>query len=116
MVEIKEYRGHIRNHKALCAELGIDDALPREEREQLILQKAYAAWGTDMGNHLHGMFAFALWDAENEKMVCIRDQFGTKPFYYYITADGRFLCGTMIRRIMEQEGFVKELNESMLQI
>lgn len=116
MVEIKEYRGHIRNHKALCAELGIDDALPREEREQMILQKAYAAWGTDMGNHLHGMFAFALWDAENEKMICIRDQFGTKPFYYYITADGRFLCGTMIRRIMEQEGFVKELNESMLQI
>lgn len=116
MVEIKEYRGHIRNHKALCATLGVDDTLPREEREQQILQKAYTAWGTDMGNHLHGMFAFALWDSENQKLVCIRDPFGTKPFYYYITDDGKFLCGTMIRRIMEQDGFVKELNEELLQI
>ncbi len=115
MVEIKEYRGHIRNHAALCAELGIEDTLPREEREALILQKAYAAWGTEMGNHLHGMFAFALWDAEQNAMVCIRDQFGTKPFYYYITEDEKFLCGTMIRTIMEQQGFVKQLNEKMLQ-
>ncbi len=115
MVEIKEYRGHIRNHAALCAELGIDDTLPREARETLILQKAYAAWGTEMGNHLHGMFAFALWDAQQNAMVCIRDQFGTKPFYYYITDEGKFLCGTMIRTIMAQEGFQKQLNEKMLQ-
>ena len=46
----------------------------------------------------------------------MRDQFGTKPFYYYVTADNRLLCGTYIRPIMEQEGFVKELNEKMLQI
>jgi len=116
MVEIREYRGHIRNHAALCTELGIDDTLPRAEREAAILLKAYAAWGTDMGSHLHGMFAFALWDAEEETMICIRDPFGTKPFYYYITEDGRFLCGTMIRRVMEQEGFVKELNTPLLQI
>ncbi|MGN0647808.1 MAG: asparagine synthetase B family protein [Oscillospiraceae bacterium] len=115
MVEIKEYRGHIRNHRALCAELGIDDALPRDEREMQILQAAYAAWGTEMGNHLYGMFAFALWDPEQNAMVCIRDQFGTKPFYYYLTADGKLLCSTMIRTIMEQDGFVKQLNEKMLQ-
>ena len=46
----------------------------------------------------------------------LRDQFGTKPFYYYETADGKLLYGTTIRKIMEQPGFVKELNEEMLQL
>ena len=116
MTEIREYRGHIRNWKALAEELGIDTALSREAREQQILLKAYETWGEEMPLHLHGMFAFALWDADEEKLFCVRDPFGTKPFYYYETADGELLYSTMIRPILEQPGFVKELNESMLQL
>lgn len=55
-------------------------------------------------------------DESEEKLFCLRDQFGTKPFYYYETADGKLLYGTTIRKIMEQPGFVKELNEEMLQL
>ncbi|MCR5703709.1 MAG: asparagine synthase (glutamine-hydrolyzing) [Eubacterium sp.] len=116
MITVKEYRGHIRNWKALCKELGVDTTLSREEREPAILVKAYEKWGTEMANHMHGMFAFALWDDEEQKLFCLRDQFGTKPFYYYQTKDGKLLYGTMIRQIMEQEGFEKELNEDMLQL
>lgn len=116
MIKVQEYRGHIRNWKALCTELKISPFLSREEREQAILIKAYEAWGCHMADHLHGMFAFALWDEEEQALFCLRDQFGTKPFYYYVTEDGRLLYGTMIRQIMEQPGFVKELNEDMLQL
>ena len=116
MIKVKEYSGHIRNWKALCEELKIATNLSREVREELILLKAYETWGCDMGNHLYGMFAFALWDEEEKKLFCMRDHFGTKPFYYYETADGQLLCSTSIRKIMEQPGFVKELNEEMLQI
>ena len=116
MIKVQEYRGHIRNWEALCEELGIDKSLFREAREEAILIKAYETWGYDMANHMHGMFAFALWDEAEQKLFCLRDQLGTKPFYYYVTADGRLLYGTMIRQIMEQEGFVKELNEKLLQI
>ncbi|MBQ8906096.1 MAG: asparagine synthase (glutamine-hydrolyzing) [Ruminococcus sp.] len=116
MIEIKDYRGHIRNWRALCEMLSVSDTLPRKEREEEILLKAYETWGCDMASHMHGMFAFALWDKEEKKLFCLRDQFGTKPFYYYQTADGKLLCGTTIRGIMEQEGFVKALNEEMLQI
>ncbi|MBC5690029.1 asparagine synthase (glutamine-hydrolyzing) [Mediterraneibacter sp. NSJ-55] len=116
MIKVKEYSGHIRNWKVLCEELKIAPNLSREVREELILLKAYETWGCDMGNHLYGMFAFALWDEEEKKLFCMRDHFGTKPFYYYETADGQLLCSTSIRKIMEQPGFVKELNEEMLQI
>ena len=114
MSELLEYRGHIRNWRELCGQLGVDDTLKREDRENAIILKAYEKWGCDVADHLYGMFAFAVQDGDT--LFCVRDQFGTKPFYYYETSDGRLLCGTTIRRIMEQEGFVKELNVDMLQI
>ena len=116
MNSIIDYRGHIRNWKQLCEELGIADSLAREEREREIVLKAYEKWGHDVADHIYGMFAFAINDEAENKIFAVRDQFGTKPFYYYVTADNRLLCGTYIRPIMEQEGFVKELNEKMLQI
>ncbi len=116
MIELKAYRGHIRNWQALCAQLGIDASLSREEREHEILIKAYETWDNNMAEHLHGMFAFALWDEGKQELFCLRDPFGAKPFYYYVTQDGSLLYGTTIREIMDQPGFVKELNEEMLQI
>lgn len=116
MIKVLEYSGHIRNWEALCEELGIDKTLTRAAREEQIIIRAYETWTGDMAHHIHGMFAFALWDDAEEKLFCLRDQFGTKPFYYYETADGTLLYGGSIRKIMEQPGFVKELNEEMLQL
>lgn len=116
MIIVKTYRGHIRNWEELCERLGIDLTLSREEREHEILIKAYQTWGCEMADHMHGMFAFALWDEEEQKLFCLRDQFGTKPFYYYETEDGELLYGTMIRDIIDQPGFKKELNGEMLQL
>ncbi len=116
MVTLKKYIGHIRNHKALCAELNIDATLSRAEKESAIIIAAYKKWGGDMANHIYGMFSFALFDSERDTLFCLRDQFGTKPFYYYLTEDGNLLYGTTIREIMECDGFCKELNDKMLQI
>ncbi|MBQ9375064.1 MAG: asparagine synthase (glutamine-hydrolyzing) [Ruminococcus sp.] len=116
MKEIKAYRGHIRNWEALCGELGVDKSLSREEREHELLIRAYEKWGSKMADHMYGMFAFAIYDTDEDKLVCIRDQFGTKPFYYYLTADNNLLYGVDIRDIISQPGFVKEINADMLQI
>ena len=116
MAQLKEYRGHIRNWKKLCAELGVNADLDRAAREKEIMLAAYQTWGPQMADHIYGMFALAIWDEDKEQLFCLRDQFGTKPFYYYLTEDGNLLYGTYIRQIMEQPGFKKELNESMLQI
>ena len=116
MIEIKTYCGHIRNHKSLGEQLDIDTALPREEKENQIIIAAYKKWGGDMANHIYGMFSFALYDTDTDTLFCMRDQFGTKPFYYYVTESGELLYGTTIREIMESDGFHKKLNQKMLQI
>ena len=116
MIELKKYSGHIRNWISLCDELNIDNTLPRAEREEAIIIAAYKKWGGDMANHIYGMFALALYDSDTDTLFCLRDQFGTKPFYYYVTDDGRLLYGTTIREIMDGDGFRKELNQKLLQI
>ena len=114
MAKLVEYRGHIRNWKTLCKELGIDKALPAKEREEAILVAGYERWGTGLARHLFGMFALTIEDGD--KVFGLRDQFGTKPYYYYVTEDGRLLASLSIRRITEQDGFVKELNPALLQL
>ncbi|WP_295087793.1 asparagine synthase (glutamine-hydrolyzing) [Ruminococcus sp.] len=116
MISICDYRGHIRNWRDLCSELGINKELSRENREKEIIIKSYQKWGKEMANHFYGMFAFALFDTAENKYFCLRDHFGTKPFYYYITNDNKLLFGTNISKILVEEGFVKELNVDMLQI
>jgi len=116
MLELKVYKGHIRNWRALCEELGIDPALERKDREEAIILKAYGAWGGEMADHIHGMFAFAIYNREENSWFCLRDQFGTVPFYYYEASNGDFYCATDIRSIMANEGFEKELNRDLLQI
>ncbi len=116
MLELKEYRGHIRNHRQLCEELSIESGLTREEREKAILTEGYKKWGKDIASHIYGMFAFAIYDTDKDELFCIRDQFGTKPFYYYLTESSELLYGTMIRDIISKDGFKKELNRDLLQI
>ena len=115
-MKLKEYRGHIRNWKALCEELKVDPNFDRKEREEAIVLKAFERFGDEVGLHLIGMFAFAIEDEETGEVFACRDPFGTKPFYYYLTEGGKLLCGTYIRPIMAEEGFVKELNPDMLQL
>jgi asparagine synthase (glutamine-hydrolysing) len=47
-----------------------------------VLLAAYQKWGLDMLGRLDGMYAFALWDARVNKLICARDPLGIKPFYY----------------------------------
>jgi asparagine synthase (glutamine-hydrolysing) len=48
---------------------------------ELILH-AVRAWGDDAPRHLLGDFAFAVWDARYRRLLCARDPFGVKPFFY----------------------------------
>lgn len=52
-----------------------------------VILAAHAEWGNGFLDHLYGMFAFGLWDESQGQLICARDRFGVKPFYYTIVGD-----------------------------
>ena len=81
------FNGAIYNYKELRAELQGMGFSFRSEGDTEVILKAYAAWGTAFAERLHGMFAIALWDRQQQQMVLVRDRFGIKPLYYSHSRD-----------------------------
>ncbi|RLW67343.1 MAG: asparagine synthetase B, partial [gamma proteobacterium symbiont of Stewartia floridana] len=76
------FNGTIYNYKELRETLkGLGYSFFSNGDTEVIL-KAYHAWGADCVEHLSGMFAFAIWDAQNQSLFMARDRFGIKPLYY----------------------------------
>ena len=53
-----------------------------------VVLRGYLQWGEALADRLNGMYAFAIWDSRERKLVMIRDRMGIKPFYFYPTPDG----------------------------
>jgi asparagine synthase (glutamine-hydrolysing) len=75
--------GRIDNRRELHDALGCANPITRDC--ELVLQ-CYVRWGNDCAQHLLGDFAFAIWDSPSRTLLCARDQFGVRPFYYYSSA------------------------------
>lgn len=73
----------------------------------------YRRYGEDMFRHLRGMFAFALWDAEQRKLIVARDHLGQKPLYYQY-ANGRFACASEIKALLAHNEQRPRLNLAAL--
>ena len=69
----------------------------RTDTETII--HGYEQWGEGVVPRLHGMFAVAIWDARQKRLLLARDRVGKKPLFYF--SDGsRFLFGSEIKALL----------------
>lgn len=80
------FNGTIYNYPELREQLRSKGYVFFSDGDSEVILKAYAEWGEDCPKHLHGMFAFAVWDEQRQRLFLARDRFGIKPLYY--TLDG----------------------------
>ena len=78
------YNGETYNFRELRRELGGEWA---SNTDTEVVLRAYGRWGVEAFTRLRGMFALALWDASNKRLVLARDPLGIKPLYYYVAKD-----------------------------
>jgi asparagine synthase (glutamine-hydrolysing) len=84
------YNGEIYNYVELREELGLENFRTTSDTEVILL--AYRKWGDACVERFRGMFAFALWDEQRQRLFCARDRFGMKPFYYTLVGDTMFFA------------------------
>lgn len=75
------FNGEIYNFKELRAQLPHYPYKSHGDSE--VILAAYEEWGVDAFSKLRGMFAFALYDAQNEALYLVRDQSGIKPLLWH---------------------------------
>jgi asparagine synthase (glutamine-hydrolysing) len=93
------FNGEIYNYKELRAELQSKGHQFRTNSDTEVIIHGYKEWGTEVLNHLNGMFGFAIWDVPNERLVVARDAMGIKPIYHKID-NGQLSFGSEIRPIL----------------
>ncbi len=91
------FNGEIYNHWQIRSELKTKYNFKSTSDTETLLY-GYIEYGTDLFNKLNGIFAFAVYNKENDELIIVRDQFGVKPLYYYYY-DQNFLFSSELKAI-----------------
>jgi len=93
--------GEIFNFRDLREELQRRGHVFRTRGDAEVLPHLYEEHGSDLFEHLRGMFAIAIWDAERRMLVLGRDRLGEKPLYYSTHApDGAFVFASEAKALL----------------
>jgi asparagine synthase (glutamine-hydrolysing) len=76
------FNGTIYNYPELRKELQSLGHKFKSSGDTEVILKAYAQWGIEFLQKLHGMFAFAIYDVKNKYVLLARDRIGIKPLYF----------------------------------
>ena len=76
------FNGAIYNYPELRQQFIKEGYNFQSEGDTEVILKAYHKWGEDCPKHLHGMFAFSIWDEKKQQLFAARDRMGIKPFYF----------------------------------
>jgi asparagine synthase (glutamine-hydrolysing) len=93
------YNGEVYNFRELRRELAAMGAAFASTGDSEVVLRAYEVWGPAFVERLDGMFALAIYDAREERLLLARDRTGKKPLYY-AHADGRLAFGSEIKAVL----------------
>jgi asparagine synthase (glutamine-hydrolysing) len=107
------YNGEVYNFKEIREELLKEGFEFKSNSDTEVIIKSFYHWGIKAVDKFVGMFAFAIFDKDSNKIYLFRDRAGVKPFYYYYK-NGVFLFGSELKSFHECREFSKEIDISTL--
>ena len=74
------FNGEIYNHEGIREDLLKRGYKYRSQADTETIMNGYFAYGEEILQKLHGMWGFAIWDADKKELFAARDRIGIKPF------------------------------------
>lgn len=104
------FNGEIYNYQELLPELQALGHVFHTKSDTEVIVHAWESWGVDCVKRFRGMFAFALWDRNQQTLFMARDRLGVKPMYYALLDDGTLLFGSELKSILAHGGLCREMD------
>lgn len=108
------FNGEIYNFKDLRKELIAKNYTFVSDTDTEVVINLYKEFGEKALQKLNGMFALAIWDKKEKKLLLARDRVGVKPLYYCIQG-GKLFFSSEIKALFRHK-IKKELNRDALDI
>ena len=107
------FNGEIYNFQSLRKDLTVKGYNFTSNSDTEVILYLYKEYGTDCLQHMRGMFAFAIWDSEQDIIFAARDRIGKKPLFYFM--DGKnFLFASEIKSLLEDPVITRKINYEAL--
>lgn len=97
------FNGEIFNYVELRDDLISKGRRFRTASDTEVILQAYEEWGPACLGHFNGDFAFALWDANQQRLMLARDRMGVRPLFYTEHQDGLFFASE-VKALLEVPG------------
>ncbi len=104
------FNGEIYNFQELIPELQALGHVFHTRSDTEVIVHAWESWGESCVDRFRGMFAFALWDRNQEVLFLARDRLGVKPLYYALLDDGSLLFGSELKSLLAHGGLKREID------
>ncbi len=108
------FNGEIYNHRELRPLLEERGHVYRTQSDTETILHLYEEFGIAGVAKLRGMFAYAIWDSVQRKLVLARDRLGIKPLYYTVKEDGTLYFASEIKALIAGRAIKPELNYDAL--
>ena len=95
------FNGEIYNFADVRAELADRGHRFTTHSDTEIIVHGYEEWGERCVDRFRGMFAFAVWDAPNRRLLLARDRLGVKPLYYATIPGCGIVFGSELKSLLE---------------
>jgi asparagine synthase (glutamine-hydrolysing) len=94
------YNGEIYNFQEIERELRAKGHVFRTRCDTEVIVHAWEQWGERCVDRFNGMFAFAVWDRNQQTLFLARDRLGVKPLYYTLLSDGRLAFASELKSLL----------------
>jgi asparagine synthase (glutamine-hydrolysing) len=108
------YNGEVYNFLELRRELVERGYAFRSQSDTEVVVNLYEEFGLEFVKKLRGMFACAIYDQKNKRLILARDHIGKKPLYYCLKKNRNLVFGSEIKTILQYPGIDRAVDPEAL--